>query len=490
MNPVPESENPSESVAVAESRSAWSQIVGALRGEQFDYTQGRMPRAILLLAVPMVLEMMMESVFAVVDAYFVAKLGDAAVAAVMLTESMLTIVYAVAIGVAMSATALVARRIGERNVEGAVRAGTQTVALGVLIGAAIGVPCAFFAPNLLGAMGASEAVVAEGSTFARILLGTNVVIVLLFLNNAVFRGAGDAALAMRTLWIANGINLVLDPCLIFGLGPFPELGVTGAAVATTIGRGTGVLFQLWMLRRGVGRIRLAGPSCRIEPSIMRELLRLSVGGVLQFLIATASWVCLMRIVAPFGDTVVSGYGLAIRVLMFTILPAWGLSNAAATLVGQNLGAGRPERAEQAVWLTGLYNMLFLGGVAAVMLTLGPEILGLVTDRPATIAAGADALRIISYGYVFYAWGMVMVQAFNGAGDTMTPTRVNFVCFWLVQIPMAFLLARPAGLGPSGVYWSVAAAETLIAVVCVVLFRRGAWKETRLAPDAAPAGGEG
>src|SRR5690606_5367257 len=287
---------------------------------------------------------------AVVDAYFVAKLGDAAVAAVMLTESMLTIVYAVAIGVAMAATALVARRIGERNVEGAVRAGTQTVALGLLLGAVIGVPCAVYAPRLLELMGASPAVLEEGSTFARVLLGSNVVIILLFLNNAIFRGAGDAVLAMRTLWIANAINLVLDPCLIFGLGPFPEMGVTGAAVATTIGRGTGVLFQFWMLRRGVGRLRLKGPTVRLEPAILRELLRLSIGGVLQFLIATASWVCLMRIVAPFGDTVVSGYGLAIRVLMFAFLPAWGLSNAAATLVGQNLGAGRPDRAEKAVWL--------------------------------------------------------------------------------------------------------------------------------------------
>ena len=460
------------------------EIRAALGGHQHDYTQGSLKRAIWLLAVPMVLELSMESVFAVCDIFFVSRLGDDAVAAVGLTEAMLTIVYAVAIGLSMSATALVARRIGERNKDGAVRAATAAVTVGVIGGVALGVPGFLFAERLLHAMDAPPAVVEAGTSYARIILGFNVVVMLIHLLNGILRGAGDAGLAMRSLWLANGINLVLDPCLIFGLGPFPELGMTGAALATTIGRGTGVLYQLGILRAGVGRLRLAGPALRLRVRLVAEILRLSVGSIGQFLIATTSWVVLMRIVAPFGETALAGYTIAIRIVMFVFLPAWGLSNAAATLVGQNLGAKQPDRAERAVWLTGVYNMVFLGLVSIVFLTCAPALIGIFTSEPATARIGVAALEILSYGYLFYAWGMVMVQAFNGAGDTMTPTWINLACFWSFQIPLAWLLARPLEVGPQGVFWSVCVSEMLLAVVAVLWFRRGKWKETTLVADVA------
>jgi putative MATE family efflux protein len=464
------------------SRSVFEAVGEALRGVQHDYTRGSLGRAIILLAVPMVLEMAMESVFALCDVYFVSRLGDAAVATVGYTESMLTISYALAVGFSMATTALVARRIGEKNPEGAVRAGAQAVVIGVLVGVGTGIPCAIFARDLLYLMGAEPAVIAGGGPYTAILLGTNIVIMLLFLNNAVFRGAGDAVLAMRTLWLANGINLVLDPCLIFGLGPFPELGVTGAAVATSIGRGGGVLYQFWMLRRGRGRLALRGPACRFQPRVLLELLRLSIGGVGQYLIATASWVALMRIVSPFGKSAVAGYTIAIRIVLFTLLPAWGLSNAATTLVGQNLGAREPQRAERSVWLTGWFNFAFLGLVQVVFLTSNRTLVAFFTDNPITLRHGADALRIMSYGYGFYAWGMVVVHGFNGAGDTMTPTRINLVCFWCFQIPLAWTLAHHLGYGPPGVFWSIAIAESVLAVAAVLIFRRGRWKETELAAD--------
>jgi putative MATE family efflux protein len=466
-------------------RSFPAEVLAALRGAELDYTRGSLTRGIWLLAVPMVLEMAMESTFAIVDVFFVARLGDAAVAAVGLTESLLTLVYALAFGFAMAATALIARRVGEGNLPGAVRAATSALAVGVLAGAAIGVPCWFLAPDLLALMGASESVVATGAGYARLLLGLNVVVMLIHLGNGVFRGAGDAALAMRTLAVANGLNLVLDPCLIFGLGFFPELGLTGAAVATTIGRGTGVAYQLWMLRRGVGRLALRGPAFRVEPPILREVLRLSAGTVGQFLIATSSWVLLVRIVAPFGESVLAGYTIAIRIVIFAFLPAWGFSNAAATLVGQNLGAGRPERAARAVWLTGAYTCAFLAVVTLVFLTLAPELVAIFTSEPETAAVAVRALRILSYGYVLYAWGMATVQGFNGAGDTRTPTWMNLACFWVLEIPLAWVLAHPGGLGPAGVFWAVCIAESSLAVLGIALFRRGLWKETRLAPDVEP-----
>ena len=459
-----------------------SEVRAALGGHQHDYTQGSLRRAIWLLAVPMVLELAMESVFAVCDIFFVSKIGDDAVAAVGVTEAMLTIVYALAIGMAMSATALVARRIGEKNVDGAVRAAMAAITVGVLGGIVLGVPGFFYAEELLRLMDAPESVVEIGAGYARLILGLNVVVMLIHLLNGILRGAGDAGLAMRSLWLANGINLVLDPCLIFGLGPFPELGMTGAAIATCIGRGTGVLFQFGVLRAGWGRLRLAGPAVRVRMRLVVEILRLSMGSIGQLLIATTSWVVLMRIVAPFGDSALAGYTIAIRIVMFVFLPAWGLANAAATLVGQNLGAKRPDRAEQAVWKTGVYNMVFLGLVSIVFLTFAPFLIGIFTRDPETLRTGIAALRILSYGYVFYAWGMVVVQAFNGAGDTMTPTKINFVCFWMLQIPLAWSLARPLELGPPGVFWSVCIAECILAAVAIVWFRRGAWKHKELAAD--------
>jgi putative MATE family efflux protein len=331
-------------------------------------------------------------------------------------------------------------------------------------------------------MQAPAEVVASGAGYARAVLGGNLVVLILYLNNAIFRGAGDPALALRALLIANGINIVLDPCLIFGIGPFPELGVTGAGIATLIGRGTGVAYQFWMLRRGVGRIALRGPAARVELPIVRELVRLSLGGVGQLLIATASWVVLMRIVAPFGSAALSGYTIAIRIVVFALMPAWGLSNAAATLVGQNLGAREPERAEHSVWLTGRYNMVFMLAVTVLFLAFAPALVGIFTAKAETHAIGVRALRTLAYGYVFYAWGMVVAQAFNGAGDTLTPTRLNFFCFWCFQIPLAWVLARPLELGPDGVFWAVCVAESILAVAAILLFRRGRWKEARIAAD--------
>ena len=469
----------------------WNTVRSSLSGEQHDYTKGSLTRSIWLLAIPMVLELAMESVFAVCDIYFVSRLGDDAVAAVGVTEAMLTIVYALAIGLAMSATALVARRIGEGNTDGAVRAGAAAITVGVLGGLLLGVPGFLFAEELLGLMDAPQTVIETGSGYARIILGLNVVVLLIHLQNGVFRGAGDAGLAMRSLWLANGINIVLDPCLIFGLGPFPELGVTGAAVATTIGRGTGVLYQLYLLRRGRGRIALRGPGVRVRLKLVGEILRLSIGSIGQLLIATTSWVALMRIVAPFGEVALAGYTIAIRIVIFAFLPAWGLSNAAATLVGQNLGAAQPERAERSVWMTGLYNMLFLGTVMVIFLVFAPQLVAIFTDEPETTTVAVASLRILSYGYLAYAWGMVTTQAFNGAGDTMTPTWINFFCFWMVQIPGAWWLANKLELGPTGVFWAVCISESLLAVIGIALFRRGKWKDTELAADessgTAPGG---
>ncbi|ANM32167.1 multidrug transporter MatE [Acidobacteria bacterium Mor1] len=454
----------------------WGQAIReSLAGKQFDFTKLDLKKAILLLAIPMVIEMTMESVFAVFDVFFVARLGADAVAAVGLTEAVLTLIYAVAIGLAMATTAMVARRIGEQDNEGAVRAATQAIALGIMLSAAVGIPAAIFGDEILRLMDAEESTIAIGSGYTSILLGTNAVIFLLFLNNAIFRGAGDPVIAMRSLMLANGINIVLDPCLIFGLGPFPEMGVTGAAVATTIGRGTGVLYQFWALRQGSARVRLIGPAFRLHLQTMLRLVRVSLGGIGQFLIATASWVVLMKIMARFGAEALAGYTIAIRIIIFVLMPSWGFSNAAATLVGQNLGAKQPERAEKSVWLTGAYNMGFLALVTVIFVIFAPQLVGIFTDDPAIQTVGAEALRVISYGYVFYAWGMVVVQAFNGAGDTMTPTWINLFTFWTFQIPLAWFLATRAGFESAGVFWAVVLAESVLTVVSILVFRRGAWK---------------
>jgi len=450
-----------------------------MHGSRQDFTEGPIPRAILLLAVPMVLEMVMESLFAIVDIFWVAHLGDDAVAAVGLTESMLAPIFSIAMGISMSTTAMVARRIGEKDRHGAAVAAVQAIALGILVALAAGIAGVIFAPNLLALMGGSPALIEVGHRYTAIVLGGSMAILLLFLNNAIFRGAGDAAVAMRVLWLANLINLVLDPCFIFGLGPFPRLGVTGAAVATTTGRSIGVLYQFWILAHGTGRIRIERSVIRLDPRVMLRLLRVSITGILQFAVAHTSWVGLVRIVSVFGSAAVAGYTIAIRIVIFAILPSWGLAGAAATMVGQNLGAKKPERAERAVWLTGSYNVLFLGSVGLVFIVFAEPIIRLFTSDPEVIRVAASCLRICSYGNIAYAYGMVMVQSFNGAGDTVTPTIVNILCYWMFQIPLAYVLTFHAKLGPSGAFAAIPIAETAIAVLGVTLFRRGRWKTKKI-----------
>jgi len=460
-------------------RSLWSSLWEAIRGSHQDYTTGSLNRAILLLAVPMVLEMALESLFAVVDVFWVGRLGPNAVATVGLTESLLSLVFAVGLGLSLSTTAMVARRIGEKDPEGAAVAGVQAIVLGLATSVAVGIPCFIYAPRLLLLMGASGDIVSLGTGYARIALGGSGAILLLFLNNAIFRGAGDAAIAMRLLWVSNIINLILDPCLIFGLGPFPRLGVTGAALATFTGRSIGVAYQFYRLLRGTERIRILTRQIRVNFSVLLRLVRVSLTGILQFAIAHTSWIGLVRIVSVFGAAALAGYTIAIRIVVFLILPSWGLSNAAATLVGQNLGAKKPERAEQAVWRTGFYNMLFLGSVGVLFVLTAEPIVRLFTQDPAVVALAATCLRIISYGNIGYAYGMVMLQAFNGAGDTVTPTIVNFFGFWLLEIPLAYWLAIPLRLHSNGVYIAIVVAECSIAAASAVLFKRGKWKTQKI-----------
>jgi putative MATE family efflux protein len=457
----------------------WSSIREALRGSHQDYTSGNLNRAILLLAIPMVLEMVLESLFAVVDVLWVGRLGANAVATVGLTESLLALVFSIGIGLAMSTTAMVARRIGEKDHEDAAIAGMQAIFLGLIVSLAIGVPSFVFAPQLLHLMGASPEIVATGSNYARIALGGCGAIVMLFLNNAIFRGAGDAAIAMRLLWVSNILNLILDPCLIFGLGPFPRLGVTGAALATFSGRSIGVLYQFYRLTKGTERMRIPLSLLRFNPRVMWRLIRVSLTGILQFAIANTSWIALVRIVSVFGAAALAGYTIAIRIVIFVILPSWGLSNAAATLVGQNLGAGHPQRAEQAVWRTGLYNMLFLGVIGLVFIVSATPLVRLFTHDPAVVPLAASALRILSYGNIAYAYGMVMLQSFNGAGDTVTPTIVNFFGFWVLEIPLAWWLALHQGLRSTGVFLSIVIAQAAVAVAGILLFRRGKWKRQQI-----------
>ena len=460
-------------------RSLWSSLWEAVRGSHQDYTSGSLNRAILLLAVPMVLEMVLESLFAVVDVFFVGRLGANAVATVGLTESLLSLVFAVGIGLSLSTTAMVARRTGEKDPEGAAIAGVQAIVLGLITSLSIGIPCFVYAPQLLRLMGASQEIISTGSGYARIALGGSGAILMLFLNNAIFRGAGDAAIAMRLLWVSNLINLVLDPCLIFGLGPFPRLGVTGAALATFTGRSIGVAYQFYRLATGTERIRILARQMRVNVKVLLRLVRVSLTGILQFAIAHTSWIGLVRIVSTFGAAAVAGYTIAIRIVVFVILPSWGLSNAAATLVGQNLGAQKPERAEQAVWRTGFYNMLFLGSVGVFFIFLATSIARLFTQDPVVVPLAATCLRIISYGNIGYAYGMVMLQAFNGAGDTVTPTIVNFFGFWLLEIPLAYWLAVPRNWQSQGVFWAIVIAEGFIAATSALLFKRGNWKAQKI-----------
>jgi len=468
--------SPTSPAGSVDARGFWRTLAAVLAGAPLDYTRGNLSRAIWLLAVPMVLEMAMESTFAVVDLWFLGQLEDpAVVAAVGLTESMMTIVYAIGLGLAMSTTAMVARRVGEGDVEGAARAGAQAVTLAAMAGLGLGLPCLFFAPDLLQLMHASPGAVSVGSGYSRCVLGSQVVVLLLFVQNAVFRGAGDAMLAMKSLWLANLVNCALDPLFIFGWGPIPAMGATGAGMATLFGRGLGVLYQIAALRRGSGRVRVMGPVWRPDFAAMATLLRLSGFGIFQFLVATASWVLLNAIAARFGDSAAAGYTVGIRILVFTYLPAWGLSNAVATLVGQNLGAGQPARAEAAVWRVMRYNVAFMTAVGVVMLLVPEALVAMFTTKDEVRVVAAQCLRVFSCGYPIFAIGMVLVQAINGAGDTATPMWINVIAYWVVEIPFAWWLAVTAGWGPRGVFWSVIVGESVMALLALVVFWRGGWK---------------
>jgi putative MATE family efflux protein len=461
--------------------SAWQRGVAFLReslqDNDIEYTRGRISRALGLLAIPMMLEMSMESVFAVVDIAFVSILGTDAIAAVGITEALITVLYAVAVGLGMAVTAMVARRIGAQEREAAARVTGQAIWIGAVLSLMIGIPGVIYAADMLRLMGASEGVIETGSGFAAVLLGGSASILYLFLLNAAFRGAGDANVALRSLWLANGLNIILDPCLIFGLGPFPEMGVTGAAVATTIGRSIGVLYQLWYLFDGRGRLEFHLRNLAIAPKVMMRMLVISAGGIGQFLIATSSWIIVMRIVALYGSTAVAAYTIGLRIFEFVWLPSWGLGNAAATLVGQNLGANKPDRAQDSTWLAARYNLVFMTTIGTLLVALAPGVAGLFSDDPEVLRYGTSCLRILAVGVPMYAIGMIITQALNGAGDTRTPTLINFLCFWVLQIPLAYWLATDVSMGPNGVFVAIVVSESLVTVLSVIVFRAGRWKLT-------------
>jgi putative MATE family efflux protein len=457
----------------------WGTLREAIRGSERDFTEGSIGRAIFLLSVPMVLEMAMESLFGIVNVYWVAHLGRNEAAAVGITESLLTIVFTVALGLSMGTTAMVARRIGEKDPEGAARVAEQSILLGIMISIPIGLAGVIFSRHLFQIMNAETDVSNVGGGYLAVIFGANVVIMLLFLINAIFRGAGDAAIAMRALWLGNAINLILDPCLIFGLGPFPELGVTGSAIASTIGRGCGVIYQFRRLFGGHSRVPVRWGRLNPDFGLMKNLIRISLGGMFQFLVATSAWMFLMSIIGRFGSAAQAGYTIAIRIIIVTILPSWGMSNAAATLVGQNLGAQKPDRAEKSVWLAGHSNAIFLTGIAIFFIFFAEYLIRFFTNDGSVIPFGVNALRYISYGYLFYGYGMVMSAAFNGAGDTYTPTVINLICFWLLQIPLAYVLSTWAGMGASGVFLAVTIAESILAVIAMLMFRRGKWKAQKV-----------
>jgi len=460
----------------AEAVSFWTIVRESVRGEvHHDFTVGPIGRAVLLLAVPMVLEVVLESVFAVADIFWVSRLGPDAVASVGLTESLLTVIYALAMGLGIGATAVVARRIGEKDPEGAARAAVQALALALLVSVVLGTAGALLAPRLLALMGASPGVIETGRGYATIMLGGEAAIIVLFVANAIFRGAGDAAIAMRVLWLANIINIVLGPLLIFGPGPFPALGVTGAAIATTTGRSIGAIYAVTRLFRQASRIPVGRRHLRVDVVVMRQILSLSGSATLQNLIGMASWIGLVRILAGYGSEALAGYTIAVRLIIFALLPSWGLSNAAATMVGQSLGARKPERAERAVWQAGAYNARFLVAVGILFFVAAPLILRAFTSDPVVSDYAVHCLRIVALGYPLYAYGMVLTQSFNGAGDTWTPTWLNLFCFWIFEIPLAWGLSGPAGFGPSGVFWAIMASFSQLALASAVLFRRGRWK---------------
>ena len=462
-------------------RSIWRRgkafVRESLQDNDNDYTSGRIGRALGLLAIPMMLEMSMESVFAVVDIAFVSRLGTDAIAAVGITEALITVLYAVAVGLGMGVTAMVSRRIGAQEREAAARVTGQAIWIGAALSLLIGIPGIIYAADMLRMMGASDSVIETGSGFAAVLLGGSASILYLFILNAAFRGAGDATVALRSLWLANGLNIVLDPCLIFGLGPFPEMGVTGAAVATTIGRSIGVIYQLWYLFDGRGRLRFRLRNLAVAPKVMMRMLIISAGGVGQFLIATSSWIIVMRIIALYGSTAVAAYTIGLRMFEFIWLPSWGLGNAAATLVGQNLGAGKPERAEQSTWRAARYNLIFMTTAGLLLVALAPGLAGLFSNDPEVLRYGTACLRILAIGVPMYAIGMIVTQALNGAGDTVTPTIINFICFWVLQIPLAYWLATNVSMGPNGVFAAIVVSESLVTILSVIVFRRGRWKHS-------------
>lgn len=466
-----------------QERTFWQRARAFVResisDNETDFTVGPIGRALGLLAIPMMLEMAMEAVFAVVDIAFVSRLGTNAIAAVGLTEALITVLYAVAIGLGMAVTAMVSRRIGAKDRDAAARVTGQAIWIGAVLAVAIGVSGVVYAADLLRMMGASDGVVAEGQGFMAMLLGGSASILYLFLLNAAFRGAGDAPVALRSLTLANALNIVLDPCLIFGLGPFPEMGVTGAAVATTIGRGIGVAYLVYYLFGGNGRLQLRLKHLSPAPQLMLQMIRISAGGIGQFLISTSSWIAVMRVVSLYGSAAIAAYTVALRLIEFAILPAWGLGNAAATLVGQNLGAEKPERAEQSVWRASKYNAIFMTAVGIVMILLAPQIVSLFSTEPEVIRYGTSCLRILGVGYPMYAVGMIIIQALNGAGDTTTPSVMNFICFWLLQIPLAYWLATAAGFGPNGVFLAIVIAESILTVMGVLVFRKGKWRDRKV-----------
>lgn len=462
-------------------RSPWRRATDflseSLRDNDADYTRGPIRRALGLLAIPMMLEMSMESIFAVVDIAFVSRLGTDAIASIGITEALISVLYAIAVGLGMGVTAMVSRRVGAKEHEAAARVTGQAIWVGAGLSLLIGIPGAFYAADMLRLMGASQGVIDTGTGFAAVLLGGSASIIYLFLLNAAFRGAGDASIALRSLVLANGLNIILDPCLIFGLGPFPELGVTGAAWATTIGRSIGVLYQLWHLFDVRGRLQFRFRNLALHPRMLARMLIISAGGIGQFLIATSSWIIIMRIVALYGSTAVAAYTIGLRILEFVWLPSWGLGNAAATMVGQSLGSGQPDRAEKSTWLAARYNTVFMSCVGIAMFLFAPGIAGLFTDEADVLYYGTTCLRILAVGAPAYAIGMIVIQAINGAGDTATPTVINFLGFWVLQLPLAYWLATSVGLGPNGAFTAIVVSETFVTILGIIIFRRGRWKHT-------------
>ncbi|TQO36877.1 putative MATE family efflux protein [Arenibacter algicola] len=451
----------------------------ALTGKDSDFTTGSIRKAIFMLSIPMVLEMLMESIFALVDIAFVSRVSVNAVATIGLTESVITLIYAIAIGLSMAATAVVARRVGEKNLQGARESAVQVILLGITVAIITGIIGAIYSKEILGLMGGSTELIQEGHGYTRLMIGGNITILLLFLINAIFRGAGDASVAMWILVLSNGLNIILDPIFIFGWGPIPEYGVMGAAIATNIGRGTAVLFQLIILFYGWSKIKIGISDIVIRFKVMMNIIKVSAGGIAQFLIGTSSWIFLMRIMSEFGSEVLAGYTIAIRVIMFSLMPSWGMSNAAATLVGQNLGANKPDRAEASVWKTGKYNAIFMFSISIIYLCFAEKIIMLFNTTPQVVEYGTLCLQIIAAGYVFYAYGMVLTQAFNGAGDTRTPTKINFLIFWVLQLPFAYVMAITFKFGAVGVFLAISIAEILLTVLSYVLFKKGKWKEIKV-----------